>query len=111
MAVQFLPIVKAVAPYLAQIATAAIPVFTSKSDTATKSDTVVAEQIKELQAAATQNAESLHVLAEKLQQTVQGIENAAEEAKKQVATYKTLLFVALGLSGISVLLSVVLLFR
>lgn len=111
MAVQVIPIIKAVAPYLAQIATAAIPVFTSKSTSTTKSDTFIAEQIEELQAAATKNAESIHVLAEKLQQTVQGIEDAAVEAKKQVATYKTMLFAALGLSSVSFVLSLILFVR
>lgn len=86
MAVAIFPIIKAVAPYLAQIATAAIPAFTSKPADAAKSAPVMAQQIEELQAAATQNAESIHVLAEKLQQAIQGIEMAAEEARKQVAT-------------------------
>ncbi len=109
MAVQVLPIIKAVAPYVAQIATAAIPAFTSKPIEATKIDPVIAKQIEELQAAATQNAQSIHVLAEKLQQAIQGIEVAAQDAKKQVAAYKVMLFVALGLSGLSTLLGIFLL--
>jgi len=44
MAIQFLRIIKAVAPYIAQVATAAIPAFTSKPEVA-KTDQVVAEQI------------------------------------------------------------------
>jgi hypothetical protein len=58
----------------------------------TKTDPVAAQQIEELQAAATRNAESIHVLAEKLQVTIQNIEVAAQEAQKQVATYKLMLF-------------------
>lgn len=100
MAVQFLPILKVVAPYLAQVAAAAIPAFTSKPE-AVKSDLVVAKQIEELQAAATQNAQSVHVLAEKIQQTMQGIENAVQEAKKQADAYKTMLFASLGFSAVS----------
>ena len=111
MAIQFLPIIKAVAPYVAQVATAAIPAFTSKPAESAKTDPVVAKQIEELQAAATRNAQSIHVLAENLQQAIQGIETAATEAKKQIAAYKTMLFVALGLSGLSTLLSVFLLVR
>jgi methyl-accepting chemotaxis protein len=110
MAVQFLPIIKAVAPYLAQVATAAIPAFTSKPE-AVKSDTVVAKQIEELQAAVTQNAQSIHVLAEKIQQAMQGIENAAQEAKQQVAAYKTLLFASFGLSAVSLAVCIYLLVR
>jgi len=101
MAVQILPIIKAVAPYLTQIATAAIPAFTSRSSEQAKSDPVITRQIEELQAAATQNAESIHILAEKLQQTMQGIEESAQDARKQAARYKIMLFVSLGLSLIS----------
>jgi hypothetical protein len=110
MAVQFLPILKAVAPYLAQVATAAIPAFTSKPE-AVKSDPILASQIEELQATATQNAQSVHLLAEKLQQAMQQIENAAIETKKQVVAYKTILFAALVLSAVSLAACVYLLVR
>lgn len=110
MAIQFLPIIKAVIPYLAQVATAAIPAFTSKPE-AVKSDPIVANQIEELQAAATQNAQSIQVLAEKTQQVMHDIEDAAQEAKKQVAAYKKILFAALGLSAVSLATCVYLLVR
>ena len=100
MAVQFLPIIKAVAPYIAQVATAAIPAFTSKSEAA-KSDQVVAKQIQELQEAATQNAQSIHMLAEKLQQAIQSIESAGQDAQRQISTYKIILACSLGLSAVS----------
>jgi arginine/ornithine N-succinyltransferase beta subunit len=109
MASPLLPFIKVVAPYVAQIAAAAIPAFTSKPAEFAKIDPVIAKQIEELQAAATQNAESVHVLAENLQQAIQGIEAAAQDVKKQVATYRVMLLVALGLSGLSMLLSVYLL--
>lgn len=110
MAVQFLPIIKAIAPYLAQVAAAAIPAFTSKPEAA-KSDPVIAKQIEELQQAAIHNAQSVHVLAEKIQQAMQDIENAAIEAKKQVAAYKTILFASLGLSAVSLAVCVYLLMQ
>lgn len=110
MAVQFLPIIKAIAPYLAQVAAAAIPAFTSKPEAA-KSDPVIAKQIEELQQAAIHNAQSIHVLAEKIQQAMQDIENAAIEAKKQVAAYKTILFASLGLSAVSLAVCVYLLMQ
>lgn len=106
MAVHVLSIIKAVAPYVAQVTTAAIPAFTSKPAEAAKSDPVIGRQIEELQAAATQNAESIHVLAENLQQAIEGIEVALKESKKQVAAYKIMLFAALGLSGVSALMSI-----
>ncbi|MDP3608342.1 MAG: hypothetical protein Q8R74_04635 [Methylophilus sp.] len=108
MAVQFLPIIKAIAPYIAQIAAATIPAFSSKTEAA-KSDPALANLIEELQSAATQNAQSIHVLAEKMQQTIQGIESAALEAKKQVVTYKIMLYLSLGLSFVSLLICIFLL--
>lgn len=109
MAVPIFSIIKAVAPYVAQIAAEAIPAFTSKPAATAKSDPIIAKQIAELQAAATQNAESIQVLAENLQQAIEGIEVAAQVAQKQLATYKAMLLGALGLSGLSTLLSIYLL--
>ncbi|MGP9800433.1 hypothetical protein [Rheinheimera sp. NSM] len=103
MAVQIIPLIKALAPYLTAIATSAIPAFTSKSEVA-KSDPVVAQQIKELQDAATKNAQSLHIIAEQLQKVISSAEEATLAAQRQVATYKTLV---LGSSFISVIAIVV----
>ncbi|MBW6476400.1 MAG: hypothetical protein K0A95_04940 [Chromatiales bacterium] len=112
MAIQFLPILKAVAPYLAQVATAAIPAFTARpSSTAAAPDPVIAKQIEELQQAVTQNAQSIHLLAEKTQQLIQGMELAAEAARQQQARYRSLLILALGVASLSLLLSLALLFR
>lgn len=109
MAVPILPIIKAVAPFVAEVAKEAIPAFTKKP--APESDPVLVKQIAELQAAATQNAESIQVLAEKLQIAMEGLEASAEIAQKQMATYKMMLVGALGLSGLSLLLSIFLLAR
>lgn len=110
MAIQFLPIIKAVAPYIAQVATAAIPSFSDKPEAA-KVDPVLAKQIEELQSAALQNAESIHVLAEKMQLAIQGIETAAQEAKKQVDAYRTMLFISLAFSTVSMSVCLYLLLR
>jgi hypothetical protein len=110
MAVQLGPILKALAPYIAEVARSAIPAFTAKPALA-KADPVVAKQIEELQAAATHNAESIHVLAEKLQLAIQNIETAAREAQKQVATYKLMLFCSLIFSVVSFISSIYLLVR
>ncbi|MDP8568458.1 hypothetical protein [Methylophilus aquaticus] len=110
MAIQFLPILKAVAPYIAQVATAAIPAFTSKPEAA-KVDPLLTRQIEELQAATIQNAESLHLLAEKMQLAIQALEEAGQEAKKQVAAYKTMLFASLGLAMVTAIACVYLLLR
>lgn len=110
MAMQFLPFIKAVAPYIAQVATVAIPAFTSKAVGEIKSDPVIVQQITELQSAVTQNAHSVHTLAEKLQQVIEGLENTAEEARAQAAAYKTLLYLSLGLSVTSAGITLYLLF-
>jgi len=100
----WLPILKAALPYVAQIVTAAIPAFTAKSD-ASKTDPLVVQQIEELQAAATKNAESIHVLAEKLQQTIQGIESAAVSLEKQMVMFKVILLVSLVISMVSIIIA------
>jgi len=110
MAIQFLPIIKAVAPYVAQVAAYAIPAFTAKPETV-KADPVLVNQIEELQGAATQNAQSIHLLAENMQQAITGFETAAEQANKQIATYRTLLFISFGLSAVAILMCMYLLLR
>jgi hypothetical protein len=110
MAAQFLPIVKAIAPYIAQVATATIPAFTSKKGASApeivKSDPVVAKQIVELQSAASQNAQSVKVLAEKLQQAIEDIERTAQSASRKIATYKVIIFASISLSIISLVLCI-----
>lgn len=99
----WLPILKAALPYVAQIVTAAIPAFTAKSD-ASKADPIVAQQIEELQTAATKNAESIHILADQLQHTIQGIETAVTGLERQVLIYKKLLFASLSISVVALAL-------
>jgi predicted PurR-regulated permease PerM len=110
MAGQFLPIIKAVAPYLAQIVATAIPTFTSRA-AAAKADPDVARQIAELQDASTQNAQSIHLLAEKMQETIQGLEAAAREARQQVVTSSRVALLALAIAGLALALSFYLLLR
>lgn len=109
MAVQFLPILKAIAPYVAQVAAAAIPVFTSKKGgtdpEVVKTDPVVAKQIEELQSAASHNAQSVKVLAEKLQQIIENFEKTEAAASRKIATYKVIIFASISLSICSLALS------
>lgn len=79
----WLPILKASLPYVTQIVTAAIPAFTRKESART--EPLVEKQIEELQAAATHNAESIRVLADKLSQTLQTLESAATEMENRAA--------------------------
>ncbi len=100
----WLPILKAALPYVTQIVTTAIPVFSAKTP-ASKGDDVLSRQISELQSAATQNAESIRVLAEKLQATIQGIDAAANTLQKGLITLKRLVIGALLLAVIALLLA------
>lgn len=101
MAAPLIPIIKAVAPYVAQIATVAIPAFTSRNAETGPADPVVAKQIQELQEAATHNAESVQVLADKLQQALDGMEVAAKHTEARFAKYRLALFASLVVSGAS----------
>ncbi|MEA9893005.1 hypothetical protein EIQ04_01200 [Xanthomonas campestris pv. raphani] len=106
MAVQLIPLIKALAPYVTTIATSAIPHFTSNKSDAAKGDPLLAQQIGELQAASTKNAQDLHILAEQIQKLITSTAEAAEAAKRQVATYKSLLFISLGCSIASLLTAI-----
>lgn len=97
MAIRILPFIKALAPYIAQIAIATLPSFTSESK-ATILDPGFAKEIEELKSMGTKNAKSIQVLAEKMQQVIQRIEPAAQENKKQVQTFKIILFLTFVLS-------------
>jgi hypothetical protein len=104
----WLPLVKAALPYVAEIARAAIPAFTSRS-AGDKPEELMQKQIAELQAAVTQNAESVRVLGKQLQDTIQAIDTVAsamdQERRRQhrllvlclVATLGALLMSALAL--------------
>jgi hypothetical protein len=106
MAVQVIPLIKALGPYVAQIATSAIPAFTSKPE-AVKADPVVAQQIKELQEAATKSATDLHSLAEHLQKVIATAEAAGESASRRIATYKALIFLSLGVSTAALVVALI----
>jgi len=102
----WIPILKASLPYLTQIVATTIPAFTSKPD-ASKADPVTAKQIAELQKAATHNAETIRVLAEKLQQTIEGVDQAAAELQKQNSRLKNALILSTTLAVIALFLAVV----
>ena len=104
MALAYIPIIKALGPYLLPIINSAIPAFTSKVGLA-KTDPVVAQQVQELQDAVIKNAESLQTLAEQLQKLVLSAEAAAVAAKRQVTIYKRLVFGSAFVSLVAVALA------
>ncbi|WP_447968030.1 hypothetical protein [Nitrospira sp. M1] len=82
MATWFIPALKAVLPHIGTIISATAPAFTKKGANATADQTdVLQKQIRELQAAASQNATHVKELAEQLQHTVAALEQSAIETK------------------------------
>ena len=95
---------KAVLPYVTNIVTAAIPVFSRRGQD--RSSETMAQQIAELQSAATHNAESVRVLAEQLERTVTALEQGAANAERTLRRARLLatasLCVALAALAIAV---------
>jgi len=101
----WLPVLKTVLPYVANIVTTAIPVFTSKRDQ--DQAALVAQQIAELQSAAKGNAESVRLLAEQLQRTIEGLEAAAAAAERSLLLARRLALAAAILAIAACVLSLV----
>lgn len=102
----WLPLLKASLPYVTQIVATALPAFTAKP-AEEKTDDLTAQQIAELQSAATNNAESIHVLAEKLQQTIKGIELAGNDLQKKLIFFQRLSYGALAVAAVSLVIAIV----
>jgi len=95
-----LPALKIALPYITQVLTSTLPMFTSKPASA-RLDEVVPQQIRELQEAATQNAESVKVLAEQLKDAIQGVDAGMAELQRQLAVLRRLAIAALALAGVA----------
>ena len=102
----WLPLLKASLPYVTQIVATAIPAFTAKPPEE-KTDDITAQQIAELQSAATQNAESIHVLAEKLRQTIEGIDAAGNELQKKIIFFRRLAYSSITVATVSLVIAIV----
>lgn len=64
------------APYLPDIIQLALPLFT-RNKTQEKIPELVVQQIAELQSAATQNADSIKLLATEMQKTIEALQSGA----------------------------------
>ncbi|MHB8472539.1 MAG: hypothetical protein ACYDC8_06760 [Gammaproteobacteria bacterium] len=80
----WVPLARAVLPYLTSIASAAIPAFATRKDHA-KSLELQAEQIATLEAAVTHNAAAIKTLAEQLEKTVTAIDAGAATVEPRIA--------------------------
>jgi hypothetical protein len=97
----WLTAVTKLAPYVAEIAVAAIPRFTQrKVDPAAIEGKTPQQQIAELQAAATQNAEYIRKLATELQAAITALEEGGEAIDARFRRFEMLTYVALGLSAV-----------
>jgi uncharacterized protein YlxW (UPF0749 family) len=101
-----LPALKAVLPHIGTIVDAAKPVFTRKkpAEAAAASPDVVQQQITELQAAASQNADNIKELAEQLQSTVAALQTSAALAESRLrrATLSSAIAVAISIAALLV---------
>ena len=84
----WLTLLKAVAPYAADIVADRLPQFTKRKEEGRNATDVMAQQISELQQAAQHNAGSIKALAEQLQQTVKAVEAGAIEHERAIAELK-----------------------
>ncbi|MDH4174972.1 MAG: hypothetical protein OEW90_02025 [Betaproteobacteria bacterium] len=101
MAAWFLPALKAVLPHVGTLISVAAPVFTRKSAAAASEAQLVQQQIAELQAAASQNADHIKALAGQLQGTVTALHQAAAIAETRLRRAWLLCLGAIGLSGVT----------
>lgn len=105
MAGWLIPALKAVLPHVGDIVAAAKPVFTKKKPEA-GAPGGEAQQIAELQAAVSQNAEHVRELAAQLQSTVTAIEKGAEIAELRLRRAVLFCAVAVALSVFALLVAV-----
>lgn len=96
-------VAKAVLPHVADIVSAAGPVFTKRKngDPGAAQPGLLQEQINELQAAAAQNNQTIKELASQLQTTISALEQGAQVAEQKVKRAYTLCYAASALSLVS----------
>jgi hypothetical protein len=95
------------APYLADVITLAKPLFTrGKDKEAEKNLELVAQQIAELQNAATQNAESVKLLATEMQKTLDALQSGAMILEKRLHSAQILATVATTLAAAAIFIAV-----
>jgi hypothetical protein len=106
-----IPALKAILPHVGTIVDAAKPVFTRKRPAAgtpaTPTGDVTQQQIAELQAAAAQNAEHVHELAEQLQSTVAALQTSAALAESRLRRVTVTVSISLAVSCAAMLVALV----
>jgi hypothetical protein len=96
-----IPVLKSVLPYVGTIVSAAAPVFTRKDADAAANQTLIQQQISELQTAASANDAHIKALAIQIQNTVEALEQGAALAEKRHHWVMVLCVLAIVISLIS----------
>jgi hypothetical protein len=104
--VAWIPAFKTLLPYVTQIVSLAVPAFTVRSDGG-GSQEVVHQQIQELQEAAVRNTEAVKVLASQLQKGIADIDAGASRIEKELQKIRQLCVIAITISGVAIVLSVI----
>jgi hypothetical protein len=109
MAVSWLrPALELIGPHLGSVLKAATPAFTKKSaEKELNPDALVQQQIVELQAAASRNAENIAALAAQLQNTVKALGEAAELAQERLRRAILVATLACGLSFVALCVALI----
>lgn len=102
----FLPALKVALPYISQIVTATVPMFTSRTANG-KSDELVSKQIQELQSAVTQNAESVKVMATQWKDTMEGLDAAATRLQKEIIVLRRVAYGSVAVAVVAVVVALV----
>jgi len=103
----WIPLIKSAMPYVVQVLSIAIPAFTSRSSQKEPEvDDIIPQQIIELQSAATQNAESVKILAEQLKGSMEGVDVAAVKLQQELLLLKRLSVIAIVISLVSVAIAI-----
>ena len=99
MPATWLTALKAVLPYVETIVSVATPLFTKKRlEAASSQAEILQQQIAELQAASSQNAENIKELAEQLKTLVLSLEQAATNMESAHARLRALAMAAIAIS-------------
>ena len=94
------------APYLADIITLARPLFTRSKDRDAADPSILAQQIGELQNAATQNAESVRTLATEMQKTIDTLQSGAAILERKLRWAQALAIVSTTLAAMAFFVAV-----
>ena len=118
MAAWLIPALKTIGPHIGTILSVAMPVFSNKavdkdagqganqgSNLGTEQAVLLQQQIRELQTAASLNAENIKELAAQLQKAVNAIDQAAEVAQSRLQRMVALSMVAAALAVVAVLVA------